>query len=392
MKYSNVFNPERLRAARLYEGKTIADLARLTDVSKQAISQYEHGKAVPSLETLMKIISVLKFPREFFYGHDNENIHIGNTFFRSALTANKTARLTQIERMKVLSKIYSFLDEYINFPELNLPNLEVDLEYLDQEQIERLALETREFWGLGEEPIPNMVYLLEKNGVIVSSFETADEKIDAFSQRQVVDGKERYFIVLGNDKKSAVRRQFDSAHEAGHVLIHNCDLNVEELSKDEYKEMERQADQFAASFLLPKNAFLRDLAYPNKLDFYIELKKKWRVSIGAMIIRAYQLQAINYNQYQYLMRQMSAKGMRTREPLDNVMAVSEPTVLRKAIDLLLTSNVLTSKQIIQELALPKEKIEVLLNLDKGMLKEKEAYTEENIVKLSIPNRKNTFAK
>ncbi|GJM78297.1 hypothetical protein HMSSN139_07930 [Paenibacillus sp. HMSSN-139] len=54
------------------------------------------------------------------------------------------------------------------------------------------------------------------------------------------------------------------------------------------------------------------------------------MSISAMIVRAYQLKAINYNQYQYLMRQVSKKGWRTKEPLDDVIQVSKPTVLRKS--------------------------------------------------------------
>ena len=60
------FNGERLKSARLYRGKTIKELADQTEISKQAISQFENGKATPSIETLLKIMNVLKFPREYF--------------------------------------------------------------------------------------------------------------------------------------------------------------------------------------------------------------------------------------------------------------------------------------------------------------------------------------
>ena len=39
----------------------------MSDISKQAISQFENGKTEPRLETLMKIMQVLRFPREYFY-------------------------------------------------------------------------------------------------------------------------------------------------------------------------------------------------------------------------------------------------------------------------------------------------------------------------------------
>lgn len=110
---------------------------------------------------------------------------------------------------------------------------------------------------------------------------------------------------------------------------------------------------------------MKDLILPNNLDFYIELKKKWKVSISAMIVRAYQLKAINYNQYQYLMRQISKKGWRTKEPLDDVIQVTKPTVLRKAVDVIKSNGVLTGDQFMQQLSknnvsMNKDEVEILL--------------------------------
>lgn len=380
MERLNKFNPNRLKSARLYEGMSIAELASQIGVSKQVVSQYENGKANPSLETLMKIMGVLKFPREYFYLSDREQIRLGCTFFRSALTTTKIIRDSQIEKLLSLTEAYSLLEEYIDFPKLNIPSFEI--KNLDSSEIEEIALKTRMAWGIGEEPINNIVYLLEKNGVIVSTIETSSQKVDAFSHTQIINGAERFIVILGNDKQSAVRRQFDAAHELGHRILHSDFESIDDLSKDEYKEMERQADQFAASFLLPKNAFLKDLAYPKTLEFYVELKKKWKVSIGAMLIRAYHLEAITYNQYQYLMRQMSTKGWRTKEPLDNVLVPHAPTALRKAVDLLLLNNVISAREILQRLGFPQSKAENLLNLSKGTLTDREV-SEENVVTLAV---------
>ncbi|MDP5274010.1 ImmA/IrrE family metallo-endopeptidase [Chengkuizengella axinellae] len=201
--------------------------------------------------------------------------------------------------------------------------------------IESLTMYLREYWDLGNEPISNMVYVLEKNGFIVTSLPTNTKKVDACSNLQVVKSEEKCIVVLGNDKRTAVRRQFDCAHELGHLIMHKWALDMETISREEYKIIEKQADQFASSFLLPKEAFLNDLIKPNKIEYYIELKKKWKVSIQAMIIRAYHLDAISYNQYQYLMRQIGFHKWRTKEPLDDEIPIPEPTALNKAVNLII---------------------------------------------------------
>ena len=58
MKTQVGFNGKRLKAARLYRGLTISEEAKMSDISKQAISQFENGKTEPRLETLMKIMQV----------------------------------------------------------------------------------------------------------------------------------------------------------------------------------------------------------------------------------------------------------------------------------------------------------------------------------------------
>ncbi|MCA1213863.1 XRE family transcriptional regulator [Bacillus amyloliquefaciens] len=366
MKNIKQFNGHRLKSARIYRGLTISELAEKAEVSKQAISQYEHNKHSPSLETLLRLIHCLGFPRDYFYEEDESNVTIGNTYFRSLLTTNKKDRASQIEKTKILSLIYRYLDKFIQFPNLNLPSLK------HNGDIEKAALSLREYWGLGVEPIPNMVRVLEKNGFIVTSFLTSEEKIDAFSQRQEYQGNINYFVVLGNEKNSATRRQFDAAHELGHVILHDWYYDLELITREEFKKIEQEANQFAAELLLPKESFLNDLIYPNKLDYYVELKKKWKVSISAMIVRAYQLKALSYNQYQYLMRQISKKGWRKKEPLDNVLKVPDPILLQKAVDMILTNDVLTEDEFIKglsehNLSIDRKEVEMLLGLKEGTL-------------------------
>ncbi|MEK4339150.1 helix-turn-helix domain-containing protein [Brevibacillus sp. FSL L8-0710] len=378
----NTFNKNRLKSARIFSGFTISELADLSGVSKQAISQFENGKNKPTLETLMKLMYVLKFPREYFYESDSiEEVQVGNTFFRSLVSTSKKERMSQIEKTRYFSKICDFLERYIDFPPVNLPSIKDLVELtdnkvdnphlLEREDIEEIALALRKYWGIGEDPITNIVFLLEKNGIIITSLATDTHKIDAFSQRQMINNRERYVIVLGDGKQSACRRQFDTAHELGHMLLHNWNTDYNDIYLEEHRLIEQQADAFAGAFLLPKDAFLKDLHYPNNLNFYIELKKKWKVSIQAMIVRAFHLGAINYNQYTYLMKQMNLKNMRKKEPLDDVLSVPQPMLISKAVEMLLQANLLKPKDIIGAggLTLTQEIVEYLLNLEKGTLSE-----------------------
>lgn len=374
------FSGDRLRTARIYRNMTISDLADKISVSKQAISQYEKELIAPKPEVLFKLVSILEFPMAFFTEQDDVKTKIENTFFR-ALSSTRTLDLnTQEIKTEIIVRIYNFLSGYLNFPRLDLPNTD----QIESSEIEEVASMVRSYWGLSEEPIINMVSLLEKKGMIISSFATETDKIDAFTQIHTINGEQQFCIVLGNDKQSMVRRNFDAAHELGHIILHNKLINIKDLSNDEFKKIESEANQFAASFLMPKNAFFADLTNPTNIDSYLKLKKKWKISIAAMVMRAKQLGRINTTQYQNLMKQISYRKWRKGEPYDDIWEVQRPQLFKKAIKILIENNVLSSNQLMMELSkakytiYPKE-VEILLDLEPGTLVEKKLQDDMGLV-------------
>ena len=175
------FNGERLKIARLYRGKTISELAGETGISKQAISQFENNKTAPGFETVLNLMNSLNFPREYFHQKDNIETVEGNTFFRALSSTSKKEQLCQINKTKILVKIYCFFEQYIDFPKPNIPDVSNA-----NGDIEIMAQIVREAWGLGDKPINNIVNVMEKNGIIISSFNTNDGKIDAFTQSHLI--------------------------------------------------------------------------------------------------------------------------------------------------------------------------------------------------------------
>lgn len=380
------FNGQRLRQARLYNGLSINDLANILGVTKQAISQYETQNKTPEFEKMRIITEKLNFPSSYFFQEDIYEVNAKTTYFRALLSANKNIRLQQQIKLKHLAIIYQVLNKYLEFPALNIPQIE----YKNELDFEQIALDLRAYWELGEKPIDNISHLLEKNGIIVASYPVNQDNIDAYSQKIKVEDQDRYIIVLSNDKNSAVNN-FDAAHELGHILLHDWNIDLEELPREDFKQQEREANYFAAAFLLPKNAFLRDVSmYPRDLKYYIELKKKWKVSISAMLIRANRLGVITDNQYQYLMKQMAINNWRNPEPLDNILIKQEPILLNKSIEILLQNKIFNAKEFMEELtenklSMKPEEVEMLLNLDKGTLfVEEEKESIASIIKIRKP--------
>lgn len=381
------YNGERVKFARLYNGLTVDELAGKINISAQAESQYELGKITPQFDKLIALSEVLNFPIDFFLQQDNISMDTGSSYFRSLMKTPKKYRTEQKAKIQLLAKLYSIMNEYIEFPCLNIPK---DIESYDSP--EEAALYLRQFWNLGEKPIPNLLRLLESKGIIVSSFETSTNDIDAFSQFFNINGKDVYFIAYSNNKESAARINFDLAHELGHIIIHNWNEDTEDISREVFKEKEKQANEFAAAFLLPENTFKNDVHYfSTELSNYIELKKKWRVSIGAMIHRSCELGIISMNQYQYLIRIMNKKGFREQEPLDKILEIPYPHLLKDAVDLLITNNVFSKKELLDEFANcgfsmePKE-IEKLFVLEKGYLSDIGDNNDYSPLILKIQNR------
>lgn len=363
------FNGERLKLARRFNAMSLLDLAEKLSISKQMISKYEKNISPPSGEVMLQLEGVLGFPRKFYFEDDTVTDKVGNAYFRALAKTLKKDLEAQKLRLDFLSIIYQLINEYIDLPKENLPTLDVD-----NMSIEEMAVQAREFWGLGDKPIKNMVELLEVNGIIVSTSRINVSEIDAYTQTRKINGSDVYFVVLGNDKGSRYRRQFDAAHELAHILIHEPYLDLSTLSKDEEREMEQQANDFASAFLLPKESFIRDVSmFPIDLDHYVFMKKKWHVSVGVMVRRAYNLGVITFNQYSYLQRQMSKNGWRKKEPLDGQSKPTSPVLIKKSILALLENDVFDGNSILEELSseyqlsLREDMFEALTGLAEGTL-------------------------
>lgn len=362
--------PERIKEARLSRGFSITDLAKELGITRQAVSRYELDEINPSPVILDKLSEILRFPLSFFTKETKQSsIAHGTTFFRSLKSADSDVRDMIKIRAKWTEEVFGELDQYLKFPQVDLPDIEhlIEKDELILDDMEEIALAVRKSWGLGLGPISNMALLLEKKGFIISGAMTGHKETDACSQKR----GSRPFVFLGKDKKSASRSRFNLAHELGHILLHQYidDEQLKDISI--LNRVEKEANMFASTFLLPRDSFANEVMSLS-LEHFITLKKRWKVSIAAMIYRCQELELFTANQVLYLRKQMSTRKWNRQEPLDDEIPPETPILLKTAITMILEKNVKTANDLLDIFMWTSQDLEEICELPEGTLNTQQA--------------------
>lgn len=339
------FNPSRLKLARERRGLTLTALAAAIDMTPRIVSMYENGhRDAPPPATLQAIAEALHFPVGFFQGDDPEDLDAGSVSFRSL----KSLRATQRNAALGAGRIALLLNEWIE-QRFELPG--PDLLDLRGEEPEAAAASLRQYWGLGERPIRNLVHLLEAKGTRIFSLAENTRAVDAYSF-----WKGNTPFVFLNTLKSAEHGRFDAAHELGHLVLHrHGGARADDTPTG--RAVEQDADRFASAFLMPPGS-VRGLA-PRfaSLDHLIQLKKQWTVSVAALVRRLKDLGLLTEWHYRTLCIELSSKGYRTQEPEGAARETSQ--VLGKVFEALRAEGI-SKKVIAVDIQVPAEEIETLL--------------------------------
>ncbi|MEO8022859.1 XRE family transcriptional regulator [Polaromonas sp.] len=355
----------RLAQARKARGLTAVSLAEILGITSASISQYEHDKQAPRPELTERLAVQLNVPPTFFLREVTPDTHERATKWRSNTTATKFARERAEIRYEWLREIVEYLGSFLNFPALNIPvfdGVPDDFRELSHADIDRAAKVCREHWGLGTGPIPDLVVLLESNGVIVSRGRLNAEGLDAFSEWLPNDLP---YVFLGSDINVGVRSRFDTAHELGHLVMHRHVSKKQFGKPEDFKILERQAHRFAAAFLLPKEQFFRELWAPT-LDAFASLKPRWKTSIKGMIVHSHRHGLLSDTQYQRAMINYNRRW-KDGEPSDDQIVPEQPRFLARCMEMILEESVQTRDQVLAELPFAQFDIEELIGLPRGFL-------------------------
>jgi Zn-dependent peptidase ImmA (M78 family)/DNA-binding XRE family transcriptional regulator len=296
-----VFNHKRLSLARKRRRLTGKGLAELAGISAITVSRLENGENQPDEETIAKLARALSYPIEFFSDDDPEEIDTNSVSFRSLSKMSAKERDAAIAAGVLGLQLSDWVEHEFRLPEANI----LDLSY--ETDPEAAARSLRQCWGLGEKPIGNVLGLLEVNGILVFSLAENTAAVDAFSFWR----NERPFIFL-NNYKTAEHSIYDSVHELGHLAMHRH--AGPQAGTQPSRAAEREANQFAAAFLMPENDVRSRAPRFITVDKIIEAKRRWRVSAMAMAYRLNALGLLSDWQYKSACIELGRRGFRSGEP------------------------------------------------------------------------------
>lgn len=371
----------------MFIGKSLANVRILNDLSRgqlaekigvteQAIWQYENGYMSPKLEVVNKLKMIFNVKASYFYRVDLldkinfENIQVQHIAYRSETINSISKTQSELMHMRFLDSFIKKMESKISYPSNLLLQIRKEtIEYLQQNpnvdrgtQIKFVASLARKKIGLPESSNQNFLFLLEKAGAFIFEKEIGDT-IDAYSLWTEDD---RPFIILGNIKKSAARRNLDLAHELGHLLLH-YKVEFTMLDKKSYRAYEDEAYSFASEFLLPEEIFNKDcmgIVKVSNPDSYIDLKEKWEVSLQAIAMRSYKLDLMEYQQYRYFCMSINKKGYKTLEPLDDEIAISRPMKIKSILQLLFEKGIYSVSILLDDLKVDLEFLTILTGIEK----------------------------
>jgi Zn-dependent peptidase ImmA (M78 family)/transcriptional regulator with XRE-family HTH domain len=308
------FRPAMLVLARESRGLTQTELAPLVGVSQAMLSKMEAGAKLPGEGLLERLAEVLQYPAEFFLQPD--------TVFGPGLS-EFYHRKRQDVGVKVLAKVHA----QINIITLHLSRLlrsvdlpETKIKFKDLAEFggrpQNVARAVRAEWQMADGPVPNVIRVIEDSGGIVIRVPFGSPRIDAISR--LVPGLPPLFFV--NDGLPTDRERLTLCHELGHLVMHDL-LNP---------NMETEANQFAAEFLMPARDCAPHLERVS-MQRLAALKPYWRVSMAALLVRATDLRKVSQRSAQVLWMQMAP--YRRQEPPELDLAPETPLLFREILDL-----------------------------------------------------------
>lgn len=384
------FHARRLTEARVAKGFTMSGLGEMANLSAQTVSALENGTRKPTADVLVLLSRALGVSVRYFKEDREFPVTTESAVFFRSSASSRTRRNQDMRKQHSVwvYEVASWLDKLVALPQFDsqqfwngVPKPDVVEEITDAEEptsryseeaIEEAAVGLRESWNMGTGPIPDLVKLLESKGIRVVRQPAGSTKLDAYST--VLNGQPMIF--LSSDKESGPRSRFDAAHELGHLLLHPHLSSTEISNPTTLKRIEEEANYFAGAFLLPESSFSREI-HGVTLGAFLAMKPRWKVSAQAFIRRAYNLGAIDPYQYNRLCVDISARGMRKREPHDDAILAEVPVVIRDAWNLLIKHAAVSRGQILEDLQLPPDFLAATLGVPIT------AFDTENVIQLGI---------
>lgn len=314
-KYSKRINQEMIVLARESRGMTQKELAQLLAVSSGWLSRVEGGLRGIKDEELLKLTEILGYPIDFFVQKEPRyGLGVTEVFHRKRRSVTDKTLTKVYAQISIRTMHLSKLLRGLEFGDVSIRPIDLEEFQGNPGDVARLA---RASWHVPKGPIQNSIEMIECHGGIVIPFDFETGNIDAISN-WTLDMPPLFFV---NVHIPTDRLRFTLCHELGHVIMHQHSVDP---------NMERQAHEFAAEFLMPEREirpYLTDLS----LEKLATLKPYWRVSMAALLMRARDLGEITPRRSRDLWMQMGKAGYRKREPIEVDIPKESPALQQQLV-------------------------------------------------------------
>ena len=307
-------NPKMLTLAREARGYSQMELSQQAGVSRSNISRFEQENLMLSDGFIESILKTLQFP--FSILTTDTDILPPAFYRRRDNVPMKT--LTQIDANINLYQMN--ISRLLNAIQWEVPKLPL-LPISETGSPNESATKLRKLWKLPKGTIEHLTEVLEAHGFLIVVVDFNTDRVD--SRSLLIDDK--YPVIFYNKNLLGDRLRFTLAYELGHLIMHTRT----QLKKVE--DLSHEANVFAAEFLMPKEDIAKDFKEQVDIDLLASLKRKWKVSMHALLYRASDLEIITDNQKRYVISKFNGLNIRRREPKELDVPIEKPKALRDII-------------------------------------------------------------
>ncbi|RPD96558.1 ImmA/IrrE family metallo-endopeptidase [Aureibaculum marinum] len=263
----------RIKNARVLNCLSQQNVADELGVSKQMVSKYENGDAIPTSSKFLKLSKLFGLKMDYFF--NSFQVELGEINFRKKSSFSLKKQSSLKEQIKINLENYIWLEDTLSI-DYSFKNTIKNIKINKIEDVEKAVLKLRTDWEIGIDPIHNIIQLLEDKEIKVIELYDVDDKFDGLAT--YVNGKFPVIVVNGNFPVE--RKRFTLLHELGHLLLNLPDC--------ETKQEEQFCNKFAAEFLFPKEIVIREFGGKRNhitLAELISTQKKYGISIPAIVYR-----------------------------------------------------------------------------------------------------------
>lgn len=285
---------------------TQEELASRLAITQAALSRYENDLREPDDEMIEKLGEALGVTAQFLRHEFRMQGAIAADAHMRRQKTTKPSDWKRVEaRLNAVRMHSSYLLERVPLQPQNHV-IQVDP---DEQAPDQAAAMLRAAWRMPIGPVRNLIRWVESAGVIVIEEDFGTHRIDGMSQ-----WAGEHAVIILNGALPTDRKRLTVAHELGHLVLHNQYLDL---------DVEDQANQFAAEFLMPSHLIAPQLTHLT-LGKLSDLKAEWGVSMQAIFERAYRMGKATSEDRQRFYRQMNSRGWKTREPGSDLLPHEAP--------------------------------------------------------------------